>query len=456
MVNKKKSKETTKNHDRNYIPNEKGLEIFTIDNFVKEEECDYLSTLIQKHSSRSMVADSNTNISKYHEGRTSSTSTLSDNDPIVQIINKRISEELNVPENYGESFQGQIYEVGQEFRHHTDWFSPDTYMNHCLHSGQRTWTFMFYLNEVDEGGYTDFPHINFTVKPKKGMAVVWKNSDGTGKENPASYHAGLPVLKGKKIIVTKWFREKPWDMTKDIKLAKEYWEKNKTTKTEEIKKQEEVIKKEQDVIIEKDYAGNIRTIKVIKSPQELPKITPTGFKVTKVPPKTWKLIQEVYSLLKNEKRKENWEGITNFIHDSNKKHIDIDFFDMDMIPRIKEIIQEELKGVHDSFIEYKEELEPVWIYGMRSYTNGSVLEHHTDRPTTHHISSIVIVDKKINEDWPLQIQDHTGKWHEIYTNPGDMILYESAICKHGRIKPLNGEYYRNFFVHYKYKNYTLL
>lgn len=438
-------------YEKNIIKNDKNLIIFTIENLLKEEECDYLCTIIQKNNTRSMVASNEKGIARYDEGRTSSTSTLSDADPIVSIINKRISDELNVPQEHGESFQGQVYEVGQEFRHHTDYFTEDTYPNHCLHSGQRTWTCMIYLNDVEEGGFTDFPHINTTFKPRKGMAVVWKNSDGTGKEYTASFHAGLPVIKGKKIIITKWFRENPWDMTKDVKLAAEYWKKKELESKTETKSND--VEKKQTYIIEEIKENVIN----IKNPNQLPKLTPLGFKVTKVPPKTWKLIKEVYFLLKENKivRKENWEGITNFIHDKEGKTSDVDFFDMDVVPRMKEIIQEELKCVHDAFIDYKEELDPVWIYGLRSYTNGAVLENHYDRPNTHHISSIVIVDKDVVEDWPLQIQDHSGKWHEIYTEPGDMILYESAICAHGRTKPLNGKYYRNFFVHYKLKNYNL-
>lgn len=448
IINKKSE------YNRELIKNDKDLSIFTIENFLREEECDYLCTMIQKNNTRSMVASNQKGIAKYDEGRTSSTSTLSDSDPIVSIINKRISDELDISQEHGESFQGQIYEVGQEFRHHTDYFSEDTYPNHCLHSGQRTWTCMIYLNDVEEGGFTDFPHINIMLKPKKGMAVVWKNSDGTGKEYAASFHAGLPVVKGKKIIITKWFREKPWDMSKDIKLSEEYWKKKEL----EPKKEDNTItvNGKQTYIVQEIEQVKENVIN-IKSPNELPKLTSLGFKVTKVPPKTWKFIKEVYFLLKENKilRKENWDGITNFIHNKDGKPSDIDFFDMDVIPHIKEMIQDELKCVHDSFVDYKEELEPVWIYGLRSYTNGSILENHYDRPNTHHISSIVIVDKKVNEDWPLQIQDHNGKWHEIYTEPGDMILYESAICAHGRTKPLNGEYYRNFFVHYKLKNYNL-
>ena len=49
------------------------------------------------------------------ESRTSSTSNLYDEDLMVKKINKRISKELQVPRENGETMQGQLYEVGQEF-----------------------------------------------------------------------------------------------------------------------------------------------------------------------------------------------------------------------------------------------------------------------------------------------------------------------------------------------------
>ena len=127
---------------------------------------------------------------------------------------------------------------------------------------------------------------------------------------------------------------------------------------------------------------------------------------------------------------------------------------MDHCFRIKEIIQEELKQLHEEFAG--QPIEPVCIYGIRSYMRGAILENHTDRPQTHHVSSIVIVDKQVDTDWSLDFQDHDGEWHKIYAEPGDMILYESAICKHGRPDPFEGEFYRNMFIHYKLSDYTYI
>jgi prolyl 4-hydroxylase len=408
-------------NNRNYIENDQGLELFTIPNFLTDEECDYLCNHIENNNTRSTVAGLGSEKSVYNEGRTSSTSTIPDNDPKFQTINNKMYDELGISSEYSEPTQGQIYLEGQYFNYHNDYFEGDSYTNHCLSSGQRTWTLMIYLNDVEEGGETEFPRINQKISPQKGTAVVWKNSNGTGSENPASHHSGLAVAKGKKIIITKWFRENIYNSIEDERLATEYHNKNKKY----------------------DF----------RSPNELPKLSPLGFKVVKVPPQTWRLIQEAYQLLQGVKTVEDWEGITNFIHDKDGK-APVEIFNMDNCFRIKEIIQEELKPIHEEFAN--QPIEPVCIYGIRSYMRGAILENHTDRPQTHHVSSIVIVDKQVDTDWSLDFQDHDGEWHKIYAEPGDMILYESAICKHGRPDPFEGEFYRNMFIHYKLSDYTYI
>jgi prolyl 4-hydroxylase len=414
--------------ERLYIENSHGLEMFTIPNFLTNEECEHIVRLTEASSTRSSVAGTGAQAIKYDEGRTSSTTVLLDTDPIVSQVNQKMYTELGIEAPYSEPTQGQIYEVGQEFRHHQDAFGKDAYHNHCLSSGQRTWTFMIYLNDVEEGGETDFLTLQKTIKPVKGTAVVWKNSDGTGSENPAALHAGLPIIRGKKVIITKWFRENVFNSAEDAKLAKEYLEMTQPTRI---------------------------ATKTFSKSEDLPRLTELGFKVVKVPEKTFQLITEAYTLLKHTVKDENWEGITNFIHD-NQGNAPVEIFSMDAFTRIREIISQELQPLHEEFIGNKERLIPKWIYGIRSYKRGSVLVPHTDTFTTHHISSIVIVDKKVDRDWPIDIQDHLGRWHKVYAEVGEMILYESAINKHGRIEPFEGEYFRNFFLHYTLADYKFV
>tara|TARA_B100001094_G_scaffold320384_1_gene366533 strand:- start:2031 stop:2627 length:597 start_codon:yes stop_codon:yes gene_type:complete len=61
----------------------------------------------------------------------------------------------------------------------------------------RAFVFSIYLNDVEEGGETEFLHFSKRVKPKKGRIVIW----------PAAFpylHRGNPPLSGEKYILTSW------------------------------------------------------------------------------------------------------------------------------------------------------------------------------------------------------------------------------------------------------------
>jgi len=61
----------------------------------------------------------------------------------------------------------------------------------------RAFVFSIYLNDVEEGGETEFLHFSKRVKPKTGRIVIW----------PAAFpylHRGNPPLSGEKYIITSW------------------------------------------------------------------------------------------------------------------------------------------------------------------------------------------------------------------------------------------------------------
>jgi prolyl 4-hydroxylase len=409
---------------RNYIKNDKDLEIFTIENFLTDEECDYLADYIVIHNARSSVAGAGKESSTYSAQRTSSTSTLNSQDPKVQSIENKIYTELGIESKFSEPTQGQLYEETQFFHNHHDYFFNDGYTNHCLSSGQRTYTFMIYLNDVEEGGETKFPELDLSFKPTKGTAVVWKNSNGKGTENHASLHTGTPVTKGKKIIITKWFRENEFIPGEDQRLASEFH------KSKEQKKNMD---------------------KVFTNVDDFPRFTEHGFTVIKCPEQTWNIIKDAYNILKDKEVEENFPG---------KEHVILgegttsNLLSFDHIPSIRTLIHEQLLNIHKEWSGAN--IEPSFVYGIRSYKKGAVLASHVDRIATHHISSIIIVDKDLggNPDWALDVKDHNGNWVKVYAQPGDMILYESAVCEHGRIEPFQGNFFNNFYVHYKLTDYT--
>merc|ERR1719203_895398 len=94
------------------------------------------------------------------------------------------------------------------------------------------------------------------------------------------------------------------------------------------------------------------------------------------------------------------------------------------------------------------ELRLTSLYGIRLYTEGSVLSPHVDRlPLVS--SAIVNVAQDVDEDWPIELYGHDGKTYNVTIKPGDMLLYESHSVIHGRPFPLKGRYFANIFIHFE-------
>ena len=177
--------------------------------------------------------------------------------------------------------------------------------------------------------------------------------------------------------------------------------------------------------------------------QDLPRCTPLGFKVIDCPAEIWQQIQEVYELAKKDPHIEGFP-------DKEKTILggETGIYRLDFHKEKRDLIHKALQPLHEDWV--KRDLEPSAVYGIRSYFDATSLVMHRDRIATHHISSIIIVDTDEREPWPLHIEDHNGNEHKIYTNPGQIILYESATLLHGRPTPFQGNYYNNFYVHYKF------
>ncbi|MFC0205415.1 prolyl hydroxylase family protein [Novosphingobium soli] len=184
------------------------LDLFIMREFLPRERCEALIALIEANHRPSTVADFNgdTNF------RTSSTCDLPREIPIVADLAASLSRLSGIDLAYAEPLQGQRYEPGQEFKGHTDYFEPGAsdYDKYCAVSGQRTWTFMIYLNAVEAGGATRFKVIDKMIQPEAGKLVGWNNRRPDGSPNPATLHHAMKVRKGRKYVITQWYRERPW------------------------------------------------------------------------------------------------------------------------------------------------------------------------------------------------------------------------------------------------------
>jgi prolyl 4-hydroxylase len=183
-------------------------EVFQHKRFVGADLAAELISLIEAGRRPSTIAEDNGDAAF----RTSETCDLAADSPAVQQVEALLTRLSGLDPAFGEPLQGQRYAEGQEFKAHTDYFTPGgrDYDRYCALSGNRTWTFMIYLNDVPAGGATRFKMLDKIVQPEAGKLLCWNNRLTDGAVNPATLHHGMKVRKGIKYVITKWYREREW------------------------------------------------------------------------------------------------------------------------------------------------------------------------------------------------------------------------------------------------------
>ena len=85
------------------------------------------------------------------------------------------------------------------------WYAPGggfhvwhTESNGANQSAFRHLVFMTYLNDVNNGGETEFMHQKVKIKPEKGLTLIWA-------AHWTHFHRGIPAPEEEKIIITGWY-----------------------------------------------------------------------------------------------------------------------------------------------------------------------------------------------------------------------------------------------------------
>jgi len=388
--------------------NVKHLEIYAIDNFLTPDECSKIISIINASEltpSCTYVASKPTE-RVVHSDRTSKTCYFGGSIPFITEVDNRICKTIGISNRSAEQIQGQKYEVGQEFQFHTDYFAPELLKKDPSINGQRTWTFMIYLNDVEEGGRTSFPRAFCSCVPKTGTAIVWNNlyshastdnANDYGKENPFSSHCGMPIIRGEKYILTKWFKETEINPSVPNEICEHHF---------------------------------------------LPVFHPVGFEKVRMRLECVDAIKEWM----NNADESQWtdEAISRDGVESGmvSKHLKLDH------APLNELL-ETFKDILTKWIEYKAPLAHTATYGIRKYLRGSHLGNHYDKKNTHVISAIIHLDDVSDKPWNLYIEDHHFRPHNVTMEYGDIVLYESTTCLHGRPEPFEGLAHCNMYVHFK-------
>lgn len=371
------------------------VELYILENFLNTEECQKIIDIMRGHLRPSTIGGKDEPDQYFRTSKSSDLALL--NTTFVKELDQRICKIMGINSSYSEEIQAHLYDVGEQFKPHTDYFEPNSveFEQFASDMGQRTWTFMVYLNDTERGGGTRFVNLNKTIYPRKGRALIWNNLHSNGAPNYDTLHHGLVIDQGYKAIVTKWFRARG----RGRMFTKE----------------------------DNEY---------------IPNYTHSGIKKLKMPRGIHHMLLDFYE---QNKEKARVEIVKNFITNADNIGSEV----IELPDSLKAEIHSELQSICEDWCRL--DLEPTYVYGIRKYKKNTTLKLHRDRISTHIISAILVVTQDVSEAWPLEIEDNYYRICKIIADPGDMILYEGARLKHGRPQPLNGNYFSTVYVHYRPK-----
>ncbi len=195
-------------------------------------------------------------------------------------------------------------------------------------------------------------------------------------------------------------------------------------------------------------------------PASMQNYTENGFKKIRCPEEVWKLLREFWE--KNDPtgnldqaKPEQWSKGNSYVNHWVSPTYMVSVEDTSLRGggyKLKDAVWDAAKTTLEEWTG--EDLQPCSLYGIRIYTEGSILATHVDRlPLVS--SAIVNVAQDVDEPWPIEVIGHDGKAHNITMEPGDMVLYESHSVLHGRPFALKGRYFANIFIHFEPTGHSL-
>lgn len=187
--------------------------IRSIAGFATAAECDWLIERGRSRLRRAQVyrRDASGHAEVGNRTNTESDFTVVNADLVLALVRERIADSIGVDSRYFEMTKLLNYQPGQFFGLHADFQAPDTpaLAQEIATRGQRTMTFLVYLNDDYQGGETDFPKAGYRFKGRRGDALWFVNVLDSGAPDYATAHAGLPPATGVKWLLSQWVRSKP-------------------------------------------------------------------------------------------------------------------------------------------------------------------------------------------------------------------------------------------------------
>lgn len=186
--------------------------IAVFERFATEDECQWLigrasgglqRAKVYRSSATAQVAETRTNREM--------SLTIFNADVALSLIRDRIAAACGAPVTHFEIAKILHYSPGEQFALHADFIEAKTpELAHELAArGQRSATFLIYLNEGYEGGATQFPRLDWQYRGGRGDALLFSNVTADDAPDYDTVHAGMPPTSGEKWVLSQWIRTRP-------------------------------------------------------------------------------------------------------------------------------------------------------------------------------------------------------------------------------------------------------
>ena len=191
--------------------------LYRIPALLSRDECDYMICASAPLLTASLVVDPEKSAADHAQYRTSDGALIGllDLDLMLIAIYRRLAAAAEVDWGNCELIGVLRYRAGQEYKPHRDYLPEDENdYSEVRRTGQRARTLLVALNDAYAGGATVFPELKIEHKGRTGDAFVFENTNAAGVPYPETLHAGAPVIKGEKWLLSLWCRERRfwfWD-----------------------------------------------------------------------------------------------------------------------------------------------------------------------------------------------------------------------------------------------------
>ena len=182
----------------------------TFEGLIPDAVCDWLMEAARPRLARARVYDSVGGGERVEDVRSNRAAAFNLNqiEIVHLLVQARMAAACSMPVSHMEAPAVLHYSAGEQFDEHFDFLEPaaEPDRSALAQAGQRTITFLAYLNDSYTGGETYFPMLGIAHRGRRGQGLYFVNTLPDESPDRRTLHAGLPPSHGEKWVVSQFVR----------------------------------------------------------------------------------------------------------------------------------------------------------------------------------------------------------------------------------------------------------